>query len=722
MNNIKRLIKDDVYKVTHNLFALVIAIGICILPALYAWLNIYSNWDPYGNTGNLDLAVISLDKGCIDEEEYKNVGNEVIEDLKGSDSVKWHFVDTADEAREGVESGEYYAAVVIGEDFTYNMYNVFTKKVDKPQIIFYQNQKKNPVANKISDTVVEKIQTKINQKFVKVIATQVFGDVNEISEDIEKEGGVDGLIDKMKKVSDDLNGYQNLINTIINGNAVLKAAIDSAQSESGVITDKINSSANALQESHDSLVTTQDTLNTYKYQVDLVIATVQGCLTDISNRLSDPTILNDTKALNNTVKTTQNDIKIIRTDLTALEDALTEAIINQKMTLEQRIEAQATIKTVRELNSRVDRVEGTIGSMDAKYTGDTAINILEDEEADLKAKIDEVQGDITSSQITINSTLIPQVNDTLNNLELVLADATTLMRQMGSTMSGMNKVYDSLNVAVNAGNISLKKTNDAIAEINKRLSKVIDKVEKATQNEKVQVMMDTLSGDPELYGEFFSEPVVIETTAVYPVENYGSAVSPFYTVLALWVGAIILAAIVNIKPDRSKYFYMRDHELFFGRYFMYFILGQLQALITVVGDIAIFKVQCLHPILFYLASAFTSLVFSMLIYALVVAFSDVGKAIAVVILVLQVAGSSGTYPIELLPEFFQNVYLFFPFPYAINALRECVAGLYEMDYIVYLLELSLFLVLGLVIGLWIRKPFKSLKNYFEKRMEDTEML
>ncbi len=136
MNNIKRLIKDDVYKVTHNLFALVIAIGICILPALYAWLNIYSNWDPYGNTGNLDLAVISLDKGCIDEEEYKNVGNEVIEDLKGSDSVKWHFVDTADEAREGVESGEYYAAVVIGEDFTYNMYNVFTKKVDKPQIIF----------------------------------------------------------------------------------------------------------------------------------------------------------------------------------------------------------------------------------------------------------------------------------------------------------------------------------------------------------------------------------------------------------------------------------------------------------------------------------------------------------------------------------------------------------------------------------------------------------
>ena len=155
---------------------------------------------------------------------------------------------------------------------------------------------------------------------------------------------------------------------------------------------------------------------------------------------------------------------------------------------------------------------------------------------------------------------------------------------------------------------------------------------------------------------------------------------------------------------------------------MYFIIGQIQALITVIGDLAFFKVQCLHPFLFYFASAFTSLTFTLLIYALVEAFGDVGKAISVVILVIQIAGSSGTYPIELLPEFFRNVYLFFPFPYAINALRECVGGLYEMDYLVYLLELSIFIILALVIGVWIRKPFKSLKKYMNKRMEDTEVL
>ena len=167
---------------------------------------------------------------------------------------------------------------------------------------------------------------------------------------------------------------------------------------------------------------------------------------------------------------------------------------------------------------------------------------------------------------------------------------------------------------------------------------------------------------------------------------------------------------------------MKETEIFFGRYGMFFIMGQIQTLIIVLGDLTFLGVQCLHPILFYIASAFTSMVFSLLIYALVVAFADVGKAIAVVILVLQIAGSSGTYPIELLPEFFKNVYLFFPFPYAINALRECVAGMYEADYVIYLLELSIFLILALVIGIWIRRPFDSLKHFMERRMEDTEVM
>ena len=722
MKNVRRIIKDDIRSVTHNLIALVVAIGICILPALYAWFNIYANWDPYGNTGNLDLAVVSLDKGYTnDEGVYKNVGNEVIDDLKQSDSVKWHFVSTPEEAKEGVESGDYYASIVINEDFTYNMYNVFTEKVNKPQLVFYENQKKNPVATKISDTVVEKIQTKINTKFVKVMASEVFKDINKVSDDIEEEGGIDSLIDKMQSVSDKMKSYQDTINTVIKGNAILSTAINAANNDTQVIADKTIASGDALSATRNSIDASQFTLNDYINQVNLVVMTIQASLNNISNKLNEAVVLNDMRAMNNTLKTTYDDIVIARTDVDALDEALVEALSGD-VSLVDKAKIEAARLELKKVRLSIDKIDTSIDKIEKENIGDSIISKAESREADAKKTINECITSINDTQGTINTQLVPQLNDTLDNLKIVLTDASTLMHQMGSTISGMDKVFASLQTAVNAGNISLNKTSQALGEINTRLSKIIDKVNKASKNEKVQILLDTLNGDPELYGEFFSEPVVIETTNIYPVENYGSAVAPFYTVLAIWVGAIILAAIVRSSPSKKKYPDMTSTQRFFGRYGMYFIIGQIQALITVIGDLAFFKVQCLHPFLFYFASAFTSLTFTLVIYALVEAFGDVGKAISVVILVLQIAGSSGTYPIELLPEFFRNVYLFFPFPYAINALRECVGGLYEMDYLVYLLELSLFIVLALVIGVWIRKPFASLKKYMNKRMEDTEVM
>ena len=720
MNNIKRIIKDDLLSVSRNLFALIVAIGVCILPALYAWFNIYSNWDPYGNTANLDLAAVSLDKGYMDEEGvYRNVGDEVIADARVSDSVRWHILTSPEEAREGVEAGEYYAAIVINEDFTYNMYNVFTEDVSKPQLVFYENQKKNPVATKISDTVVGKIQDKINQKFVKVMTTEVFKDVNELGDDIEEEGGIDALVQKMERINSMIEGYRQTIDGIIQGNAVLNAAIYSASEDSKVMMDKSYQSADALARTRDSLSATQDTLNDFSNQTNLCVWTIQSSLDNISNRLNQATLLNDMKSINSVVKESRSDISLIKTDLNALQEALQKAVTGDSLTPEQQLEALEAIATVKTLSDSTDKIDNLMGKLESTSIGDGIIKRTEKEEASIRSKVDECRSEINDAQGRINSQLIPELRNTIDNLEIVLSDASTLMRQMGSTLSGMGNVFSSLQTAVNAGNISLSKTADAIIEVNKRLDKIIDKVNKAANNEKVQVLLDTLKGDPELYGEFFSK---LESVNVYPVDFYGSAVAPFYTILAIWVGAIILAAIVKPVPAKEKYFYMKETEIFFGRYGMFFIMGQIQTLIIVLGDLTFLGVQCLHPILFYIASAFTSMVFSLLIYALVVAFADVGKAIAVVILVLQIAGSSGTYPIELLPEFFKNVYLFFPFPYAINALRECVAGMYEADYVIYLLELSIFLILALVIGIWIRRPFDPLKHFMERRMEDTEVM
>ena len=198
MGTIKRIFKDDMRNLIKHLFALIIIIGVCFLPALYAWFNIYSNWDPYGNTGGLKLAAVSMDKGYTNENgEYQNVGDGIIEELRENKSVEWHFVKDEKEALAGIKDGTYYAAVVISEDFTYNMYNMFTEEVEQPAITFYQNQKKNPVATKISDTIIGTVETNINEEFIKVMTSTIFADANDLYDDIEEEGGVDAFIDKL---------------------------------------------------------------------------------------------------------------------------------------------------------------------------------------------------------------------------------------------------------------------------------------------------------------------------------------------------------------------------------------------------------------------------------------------------------------------------------------------------------------------------------------------
>jgi len=167
---------------------------------------------------------------------------------------------------------------------------------------------------------------------------------------------------------------------------------------------------------------------------------------------------------------------------------------------------------------------------------------------------------------------------------------------------------------------------------------------------------------------------------------------------------------------------VKSYQLFFGRYLLFFVMGQLQALIIVLGDIYILHCQILYPGWFWLVASLASVTFTLLIYSLALSFGDVGKALAVVIMVIQIAGSGGTFPIELLPAVYRNIYIFFPFPYAINAMRETIGGMYGSDYMKNLAELMIFAVVGLLIGLVIRIPFVKLNHFVEKRMEDTKMM
>lgn len=704
MRNVRKIFVDDIISLVKNFYALVIVVGICFLPALYAWFNIYSNWDPYGNTGALKLAAVSLDKGFTDENgEYHNQGDEIIDNLHENTAIDWQFVDSADAAIDGVYSGEYYAAVVIDEDFTYNMYNVLTDEVTRPTLLFYENQKKNPVATKISDTVVQNLQSSINATFTEVVVSEVFTSANKVSENISEDDSLDGAIFNLRSLSNDLASYQETISSIIENDKQLQRSLEAAKSDASNLQKKAKSSAKAAADSSVVNGKTETSLAEYSRNVNAALNEINSSLDEIDSFIAAGKISTDVKDMETYLQRSAKDAANIVNYLSIL--AASE-VRGPKL--------QATLERANELYAILQEYD--IG--EPTIAGD----ILENKEQDMKSKLDKASGKVSEVKSIYNDNVAAEVNAGLSQLGGVLDNSNSLLNAVGDTFGSLKTMFTAINNTVDSANTSLQKTSEALAHVNGRVRSIIGDVDTVDESDKIQALINGLSGDPKVYGKFFSQPVEVVTKAVYPIENYGSAVAPFYSTLAFWVGALILTAIIKIKPDKKKYPEMSERQLYFGRYVLYWILGQIQGVIIVLGDLYLLHVQCVHPWLFMLAASVIATTFTLLIYSFVVTWGDVGKALSVVIVVIQIAGSSGTYPIELLPDFFKRVYIFFPFPYAINAIRECLCGMYKLDYLKYLGCLGIFIVVALIIGLLVRIPFEPINHYMEERMEDTEMM
>jgi len=151
----------------------------------------------------------------------------------------------------------------------------------------------------------------------------------------------------------------------------------------------------------------------------------------------------------------------------------------------------------------------------------------------------------------------------------------------------------------------------------------------------------------------------------------------------------------------------------------FLLLGIAQALVVALGDIYLLKIQCLYPGRFILAAIVASIIFNSIIYSMTVSFGDVGKAIAIVFMVIQVAGSGGTFPIQVTPRFFQMVNPLLPFTHLINAMRECVGGMYQNAYWRYIGNVLIFIPISLLVGIVLRKKVLELNEFFEEKLSET---
>ena len=678
---------------------MVVAIAIVILPSLYAWLNIYSNWDPYGNTGGISIAVASLDEDYTTPEgETVNKGRDVLDDLRESTSINWVVVDTQDEAVEGVRAGDYYAAVVIGEDFTYNMYNMLTQWTGKPTITYYENDKKNAVATKITDTAASNLKQSITENYLEVLIGNIFREASDLSQALTADdpvGSAQGLLTQANTLLLSLNQTLQAY-----ANAGAGGGMDSALSQE--VSDLVSS------------------MNSHTPSTGDLTATVSQISREIYAALqkADSALQQAYQALETAVNGGNNEAALAAADraLSAAAQELGKAgqavsDWGHRFDGQTGSAAQAAQKAAQELSKRLFGLQAQLNSLPG------LVESKDDALAAVKSCVDAVDaltnrvGDLlTPSQSDLAQDIkdvAGQAEGMLDGLKGTAADVRTLLSQAQGLQGSLDSV--------------LADGQAAISDASAKLTELIENLDLSGTQTQLSTLVDILGGDPAVYGQYFSELVQTSVEQVYPIANYGSAMAPFYSVLAIWVGGVILVALMKVHAKPDGLLDPKPWHLYFGRYLTFLLFNELQAAVIVTGDLFILGVQCENIGMFYLTGALTSFVFSLLIYSLAISFGDVGKAVVVVVMVLQIAGSSGTFPIELLPQVYRKIYHFFPFPYAIDAVRECLCGMYGNTWLVQIGYLMLFAVAALIIGLFVRKPFIGLNEFVEEKLEESEL-
>ena len=688
MRNIWTVFKTDLRTLSKCFFACVVVVAIALLPSLYAWLNIYSNWDPYGNTGGISIAVASLDRGYTDNGEYVNKGRDVLEDLKTATSINWVIVDTEQEATDGVYAGDYYAAVVIDEDFSRKMYRMFTDWTGQPAITYYENAKKNAVATKITDTAVETLKRSISENYLEVVISDIMEQSNLLAADLtetDPETAVKGLLYQAQDV---LSGCRAMMDAFRAAGSTGVSETD-AQALSDAIA-SINSSLPDGDAIADSAARLQHALYTALANVERALDRFESALDTAQPPAAQQQLRDAAAAMGK-----------LSTQLSGLAGQLDGINVTGNPVLT----AQAI--QLRELAGHCTQLQNALNQL---ADGGAAGGLL----ADCGALVEAIRNAAARIPVTDRDlrrqldTVVSEVSDAMDGVKSLSADAKAMRAALSDTTAALS--------------VTMEQLRPAAERMVNALSDTIDKLEGMTAGEYMDMLLEILGGDPAAYSRYFPEMVQTTVNKVYPIENYGSAMAPFYTTLAIWVGGVILSSLVKIHARTEGLIDPRPAELYFGRYLFFFLLSQIQAAVIVTGDLYLLKIQCLHPGLLYLTASLTAFTFSLLIYSLAIAFGDVGKAVVVVIMVMQIAGSSGTFPIELLPEIYQKIYRFFPFPYAIDAMRECICGLYGDYYMTQLAFLLLFAAAALLIGLLVRRPFMGLNHFMEEKLEETELL
>ncbi|TKI50157.1 MULTISPECIES: YhgE/Pip domain-containing protein [Lysinibacillus] len=741
-----RIYKSDILNIVSNWVVAVIVGGLIFLPSLYAWLNIYASMDPYAHTANMKIAVVNEDDGTTIKGENLNIGKELMSNLQANNSFSWYFLPRK-EALDSLNIGDYFAVLIVPNDFSEKLTSILTDQPTKAHIDYYVNEKINPIAPKITGKGAGVITQQVSSEFISTVNGTLFSMFNTIGIEIEHE------IPDFKKfehyiftIEQHLPDIESFLAQTAKGGKDAEKLLDTTISEIPEIEKMTTSGLTTIQNGL-QLINEADTLFT---QLSPIVKADLESVQTIAQRFSQlleqlQTIQTDTATLakskdelqkqltssqdkvNNSIQTLEALQKLTQADASSrkqLENSLqtvisslqqersndvialldNKGIIQQLESIQGKLQANpivsdsmiSVLSTLRQLNSVVTDVSNKVQQFN---------NI---DEQTIKKDIAAVQQTAQDAANHLNQFLSyysdklePQIHTTLNAAKDTLTNASTMLTKVQSSIpQAKQRLSNAKNTLVTA-NKAIATIQSDFPTLSKKIIDLANKLRTLENETDISEIVQLLKNDVEAERDFFEEPVKLAEHRIFPIANYGTAMTPFYTVLSIWVGCLLLISLLAVNIHDNPQYSIR--EIYFGRLMTFATISIIQTLIITIGDILLLDISIRAPLSFILFGLIISFVFITVVYTLVSVFGNVGKALAIVMLVLQIAGSGGTYPVELLPTFFQVINPFLPFTYAIGMMREAVGGIIWSKIWLDLTFLLSFWLVFLLFGLFLKK-------------------
>ena len=728
MNNILTILRDDLKAIRGNVMTAVIIFGLAIIPLLFTTFNVLASWDPFANTKQLKIAVASEDEGHqSDLASLKlNLGDEVLSQLSRNDEINWVLTNSED-AVEGTKSGEYYAGIVLPKDFSANLLTFYVEGTEPSKLNLYTNEKKNALSTTITQRSATGVIEKIDESFTRVVSNVGLGVISSLDQYLdegETQAALNNVHHRVNTVQSRLDAASGTVMALSN---LVDSTIPLTRAANNILNEAGNQASSTTNDNGESPIDIlKSTLDESTGSLDASLAATTQSYEVLSAQIEE--------LLNNASATSAQTAQTFRTaaDRVGQQTAAFQGVKDSIQKEADKVNLPAPVAAG--YKAVMGQLDASIAQSNALHDSltSTANNIenggkSQDSKQQTQAAIASAKQAVENARNSYNSNLKPQLAALGDSVGTVANDIDAVKRDIAVVRNTISNDNDAL---VRARDMTAG-LSGTLQQQAARFGELSQKIDEIRDGGDLSQLADLIGDDPELLASRIASPVNVDRQPIYEVAAFGVGMTPFYLTLSLWVGALLACVLVHTNAERkylkkNENLDKKDHftrnQVFLGRFITFGLIGIAQSTLVVLSLIFFVEIEPEHPFMMLFASWIITLVFMLIIYSLVITFDSAGKALAVLLLVIQVSGSGGAYPLPLLPEWFQNVSPWLPATYGIDAFRSAIAGIYEADILRELGMLLLFAIPALILGLFLRPAMDNYHKRLQKAIKKTKVM